>query len=137
MTDALSKLSSECETSRNVTASSCKSIPVQYIKTDGLLWVFPGAGAILSVGLLRSIEWAKMERRFDVDGGVSGGLQSMLVALHLCCMSLSCSFLFVGCHRCSCGLRPYPLLSSSCALVSTLSLHLIEYSTVWLVEPAG
>ena len=33
-----------------------------------------GAGAILSVGLLRSIEWAKMERRFDVDGGVSGGI---------------------------------------------------------------
>ena len=32
-----------------------------------------GAGAILSVGLLRSIEWAKMEKRFDVDGGVSGG----------------------------------------------------------------
>ena len=43
--------------------------------TDGLLGLFPGAGAILSVGLLRSIEWAKMERRFDVDGGVSGGLQ--------------------------------------------------------------
>lgn len=33
-----------------------------------------GAGAILSVGLLRSIEWAKMEKRFDVDGGVSGGI---------------------------------------------------------------
>ena len=36
------------------------------------MWLV-GAGAILSVGLLRSIEWAKMERRFDVDGGVSGG----------------------------------------------------------------
>jgi len=42
-----------------------------------LLGLFPGAGAILSVGLLRSIEWAKMERRFDVDGGVSGGLHSL------------------------------------------------------------
>lgn len=36
------------------------------------MWLI-GAGAILSVGLLRSIEWAKMEKRFDVDGGVSGG----------------------------------------------------------------
>ena len=35
--------------------------------------VCAGAGAILSVGLLRSIEWARMEKRFDVDGGVSGG----------------------------------------------------------------
>ncbi|DBB03610.1 hypothetical protein WJX82_006761 [Trebouxia sp. C0006] len=42
-------------------------------------WYFAhgGAGAILSVGLLRSIEWAKMERRFDVDGGVSGDSQFM------------------------------------------------------------
>ncbi|KAL3155976.1 hypothetical protein ABBQ32_012968 [Trebouxia sp. C0010 RCD-2024] len=42
-------------------------------------WYFEhgGAGAILSVGLLRSIEWAKMEKRFDVDGGVSGDSQFM------------------------------------------------------------
>ena len=32
-----------------------------------------GAGAILSVGLLKSIEWEKMAKRFDIDGGVSGG----------------------------------------------------------------
>lgn len=42
-------------------------------------WYFEhgGAGAILSVGLLRSIEWAKMEKRFDIDGGVSGDSQFM------------------------------------------------------------
>ena len=49
-----------------------------------------GAGAILSVGLLRSIAWAKMEKRFDVDGGVSGGavLQLMppLHTIHLVTM---------------------------------------------------
>ena len=32
-----------------------------------------GAGAILSVGLLKMIEWEKMAKRFDIDGGVSGG----------------------------------------------------------------
>ena len=40
---------------------------------------FVGAGAILSVGLLRSIQWAKMEKRFDVDGGVSGGTVLKLI----------------------------------------------------------
>ena len=34
-----------------------------------------GAGAILSVGLFRhpKLKWAKMEKLFNVDGGVSGG----------------------------------------------------------------
>ena len=40
-------------------------------------YVFAGAGAILSVGLMRSIEWSKMEKRFDIDGGVSGGTASL------------------------------------------------------------
>ena len=37
-----------------------------------------GAGAILSVGLLKMIGWEKMAKRFDIDGGVSGGQQIFL-----------------------------------------------------------
>lgn len=42
-----------------------------------------GAGAILSVGLFRhpNLTWAKMEKLFDVDGGVSGGRTLLLHAL--------------------------------------------------------
>ncbi len=45
-----------------------------------------GAGAILSVGLFRhpKLKWAKMEKLFNVDGGVSGGtiLSCTLLSFH-------------------------------------------------------
>ncbi|KAL3137758.1 hypothetical protein ABBQ38_005021 [Trebouxia sp. C0009 RCD-2024] len=45
------------------------------------MWYFEhgGAGAILSVGLFRhpQLNWTKMEKLFDVDGGVSGDAQFM------------------------------------------------------------
>ena len=56
-----------------------------------------GAGAILSVGLLRSISWPKMQRRFDVDGGVSGGTAFQTQGKHKINRNLLCE---LGCASC-------------------------------------
>ena len=56
-----------------------------------------GAGAILSVGLLRSIEWAKMEKRFDVDGGVSGGIVPQQITIPLQNIFMVITVIHVSC----------------------------------------
>lgn len=58
-----------------------------------------GAGVILSVGLFRhqNLSWAKMEKLFDVDGGVSGGAVCF-GPQHLeayCCRSSSSQFFWL------------------------------------------
>ena len=58
------------------------------IRQIAVLWLVDasGAGAILSVGLFRhpKLKWAKMEKLFNLDGGVSGGtiLSCILLSFH-------------------------------------------------------